>query len=52
MQCILCPFTFQENELVVEEVLKKFAESFKLGYAIPDWNHRGHAVFPTGFHYA
>ena len=42
--------TLQENEFVVNKALKKFSESFKLEYAIPDWKHRGHRVFPTGIH--
>ena len=49
--CIVSILMFQENELVVKKALKKFAESYKLEYAIPDWKHRGHTVFPTGIHY-
>ena len=32
----------------MDKALKKFSMSFQLEYAIPDWKHRGHTVFPTG----
>ncbi|CAB4032366.1 probable 28S rRNA (cytosine-C(5))-methyltransferase [Paramuricea clavata] len=35
-----------ENEEVIVKCLEKFHEKFELKKALPDWPHRGHAVFP------
>lgn len=30
--------------------IEKFHDKFELKMALPDWQHRGHAVFPEGIH--
>ena len=41
-------YILQENECVVEKALRRFSASFKLLYALPEWKHRGHNIFPMG----
>uniref|UniRef100_UPI00358FC8ED 28S rRNA (cytosine-C(5))-methyltransferase isoform X1 n=2 Tax=Myxine glutinosa TaxID=7769 RepID=UPI00358FC8ED len=41
-----CSLHLQENEEVVQDVLKHFENSFRLVDPLPDWPHRGEGTFP------
>lgn len=38
----------QENECVIEKVLKEVQDSFELFHVLPEWKRRGLPVFEEG----